>query len=517
MGLLVPLVATTASSAGAAPSKVLPPGLAPTQVNVSNDNSLRYGEPDIAVNPNNPNNLVYNVLTSQYTYQCQAAQDPNCTQFSLGNPSGQCNVPGFLSTRVFVTSNRGRSWSKVNFPAIPELRTQAGGNPLPGEIADPSGFHSDLLSQGDPMVTVTADGTFYIGWDAMNLAFINIPGFGTICALPDGGIAVSKSTDGGRTWSTPVLTGTGVDRPWMVSDLSTGRVYEASSGFVDSSMSTGNPTLPIFGNGISDRWVVSSPDGLHWTTPEPFGGCTTNPPTPATCYSGSGGSKMAASFGEVAATFSVTAVDPSDPTTATNNAACMFFVGTTAPCTVFETSTDSGASWTRHRVPVPSDSTGEVLVAADPTRAGHFSVAVLNSTSTAFLVYTTTDNGTSFTAGATVSDNTTTTKFKGWMNFSPDGVLGLMWRSNVAAPTGAYNVFAAVSQDEGVTFSNPLQVNATPSLAPDPTYNGQDDTSVIALSRQAAFLGWGQWPTPAGVANRAGYFSAIKLQAFNHG
>jgi hypothetical protein len=485
--------------------------LAPTQVNVSNDNSLRYGEPDIAVNPNNPNNLVYNVLTSQYTYQCLAAHDPNCTMFSVGNPTGQCNVPGFLSTRVFVTSNRGRSWSKVNFSAIPELRTQAGGNPLPGEAADPSGFHSDLLSQGDPMVTVTADGTFYIGWDAMHLGFINVPGFGQVCALPDGGIAVSKSTDGGRTWSTPVLTGTGVDRPWMVTDLSTGRVYEASSGFVDSSMSTGNPALPLFGNGISDRWVVSSPDGLHWTSPEQFGGgpgCTTNPPTLATCYSGSGGSKMAASFGELAATFRATAP-----------AACQFFLGATAqaPCTVFETSTDSGATWTRHAVPVPSDSTGTVFVAADPTQAGHFSVAVLNSTSTAVLVDTTTDNGTSFNAGATVSDNTLTTKFKGWMNYSADGVLGLMWRSNVSAPNGPYNIFAAVSQDEGVTFSNPLQVNATASLAPDPTYNGQDDTSVIALSRQAAFLGWGQWPAPGGVANRAGFFSAIKLQAFNHG
>jgi hypothetical protein len=154
-------------------------------------------------------------------------------------------------------------------------------------------------------------------------------------------------------------------------------------------------------------------------------------------------------------------------------------------------------------------------VAADPTQAGHFSVAVSNSTSTAFLVYTTADNGNSFNAGATVSDNTATTKFKGWMNYSADGVLGLMWRSNVSAPNGPYNIFAAISQDEGVTFSNPLQVNATASLAPDPTYNGQDDWSVIALSGQAAFIGWGQWPQPAGVANRAGYFSVVKLQAFN--
>jgi hypothetical protein len=504
----------------------LPPGLQPSQINISNNNSLRYGEPDIAVNPTNPNNLVYNVLTSQYTWQCQAAHDPNCTTFTMGNPSGEYNVPGFLSTRVYVTFDRGRTWTNVKFPTIPELRTQAGGNLLPGESADASGFHSDLLSQGDPMVTVTADGTFYIGWDAMNLGTIILPpGFmlGTVTLCPastplpgcptggllDGGIAVSKSTDGGRTWSTPVLTGTGVDRPWMVTDLSTGRVYEASSGSVEAAGSTGNPNQPLFGNGISYRWVVSSPDGLHWTSPKQLGGgpgCATTPPTQATCFSGSGGSKMAASFGELAATFR-----------ATTSAACQFFLGATAtaPCTVFETSTDSGATWTRHPVPVPSNSTGTVFVAADPTQAGHFSVAVSNSTGTTFLVYTTADNGNSFSAGATVSDNTATTKFKGWMNYSADGVLGLMWRSNVSAPNGPYNVFAAVSRDEGVIFSNPLQVNAPASLGPDPSYNGQDDTSVIALSGQAAFVGWGQWPTPGGVANRAGYFSAVKLQAFD--
>jgi hypothetical protein len=230
---------------------------------------------------------------------------------------------------------------------------------------------------------------------------------------------------------------------------------------------------------------------------------------PQTCFSGSNGSNIAASYGELAATFR-----------ATTTAACQFFLGATAtaPCTIFETSPDSGATWNRHPIEVPpSTSTGSVLVAADPTQSGHFTVAVLNSTSTAFLIYTTDDNGNTFKAGATLTDDPTTTKFKAWINYSPDGVLGLMWRRNVSSPGGPYNIFAAVSQDEGQTFSDPLQINATPSLAPDASYNGQDDTSVIALSHQAAFIGWGQWPAPAGVANRAGYFSAVKLQAFSHG
>jgi hypothetical protein len=155
------------------------------------------------------------------------------------------------------------------------------------------------------------------------------------------------------------------------------------------------------------------------------------------------------------------------------------------------------------------------LLAADPTQAGHFTVAVLNSTGSVFLPYTTTDNGNTWNAGTPLSDNSSTTKFKAAINYSSDGVLGLMWRSNASPVAGPYNVFAAISQDEGQSFSKPLQINVTPSAAPDPVRGG-DDFSVIVLSHQDAFVGWGQWPAPAGSGNQAGYFSAIKLQAFNH-
>jgi len=264
-------------------------------------------------------------------------------------------------------------------------------------------------------------------------------------------------------------------------------------------MATGNPALPIRPPGVPvDRWVLSYTDGLHWTTPQQLGGGG---------FSGSGGANFAAANGELAASFR-----------ATSGAACSFFVGAGAPCTVFQTSTNSGATWTRHPVPVPSNSTGSVLLAADPTEAGHFTVVVMNSTGTAFLSYTTDDNGNTWVAGDTLSDDTSTTKFKTAINYSPNGVLGLMWRSNVSSPGGRYDVFAAISNDQGHTFSKPLKVNATPSEAPDPTFygNASDDFSSIALSKQAAFIGWAHWPAPGGVANRAGYFSSVKLQAFGN-
>jgi hypothetical protein len=567
LGLVLPLLVWMAPSAGAAsPSgsrSVRPPGLKPTQVDLTNDQTHRYGEPEIAVNPRNPNNLVYFVMSNMLTYQCEAAGDPNCQLLPLsGTPAGEYNVPGWISTHVFVSFDRGRKWKEVSFPSIPAFRG------FPGEGTD----HSDLVSMGDPMVAVTANGTFYLGWDSMNLGIIHLPpgyvfGGVTVCpastpqpgcpvgGLIDGGIAVSKSTNGGRTWSTPVLTGTGVDRPWMSTDLSTGTVYEASSGFVDSSMSTGNSNLPLFGNGISDRWVVSSPDGVHWTAPEQLGGCDTST-TPPTCYSGSGGSNISAAHGVLAATFQ-----------ATTDAACMFFVGTSAPCTVFETSTTSGATWSRHAVAGLADASGSILVAADPARGGTYTVAALNSAQTEFDVFTTHNSGRTWIGPAVVTNNQTTTKYKPWIDYSPDGVVGLVWRSVVPSaspaadpaadpaatvadaaatvadsaadpavvsgddpcselgcisglppdvndedpPVGPYTIWAAISYDGGVRFSEPLRISTAPSPTFDPNMSGgTDDTSDITLSNHDVYLGWGDWRP----GNVAGFFSAVKIQAF---
>jgi hypothetical protein len=74
---------------------------------------------------------------------------------------------------------------------------------------------------------------------------------------------------------------------------------------------------------------------------------------------------------------------------------------------------------------------------------------------------------------------------------------------------------AAISADQGASWSAPLQISTAPSPASDPlwaTGGDRDDTSVIALSRQGAFIGWGDW-RPGHVQ---GFFSAVKLQAFDH-
>src|SRR5262249_41554013 len=106
-----------------------------------------------------------------------------------------------------------------------------------------------------------------------------------------------------------------------------------------------------------------------------------------------------------------------------------------------------------------------------------------------------------------------------WLAYSPDGVLGLMWRSNLPGPgpTFRFNVWAATSNDGGGTFSKPLKISTAPSPAPDPTVtiagiDVADDFSYITLDQQYAYIGWADWRP----GDRSGFFSRVDLRAFKH-
>jgi len=467
IGLAIASLAA-ATPSGAAPKGDLPPGLQPTEVNVTNDLTYRWGEPQIAVNQKNPNNLIYFVLRDRFSFACVKAGNTDCNDLF--------GVPGKIVNKLYVSFDRGKTWAQRDFPGQP-----------PGK--DP------LEWQGDPMVASTADGTLYIAWDAIHLDAT--PPLGSHIY---GCIAASKSTDGGLTWSVPVCTGTPVDRPWLETDLSTGRIYEVSSGVLGPLSGGIAGATP---GTINDRWVVASQDGVNWTPLHRLGGTDG-----VNQFSGATSSRLSAANGVLSATFR-----------STSNAACAFFVGGSAPCTVFQTSTDDGATWSRHRVPAPSDSTGQVQLAADPTTPGHFTVAVLNSTSSRFLVFQTRDSGTTWSAPTEVFDSGPAfVKQRPWMAYSPDGVLGMMWRANQASgiDTAPFLVWAATSDDGGATLSTPLQISTVVSPAPDNGYTAEDDFSFIALSHQDAFIGWADWRGAPNSGDRAGFFSGVKLQAFTH-
>jgi hypothetical protein len=474
LGVFVPLLAVAAPSGYAASAGALPPGV--TEVQVTNDPTHRWGEPEVAVNPTNPNNLVYAILGVAFTNECleKAATDPasNCALVDTAyrqQPIGLMhNVPNFSLVSVFVSFDRGKTWKKST--------------DLPGQIpVFPRGNQGQGLS-GDPMVTAGPDGTFYIGWDALH--FANLPS-----AITDyGGIGASKSTDGGRSWSDPVLTGTTVDRPFMKVDLATGVVYEASSGRAPGPTASGDPTTPA--TGAADRHLVSSKDGVHWTKPEPFGGVTGTM------------AQMGAAHGIVATAFK---------TTERSNALC----GTApTPCTIFQTTTDAGTNWSRQVLSIPSTYTGNPLVAADPSKPGHFAIAVLTNSDTHFAVYQTPDSGKTWSGPTIVTDDPGKTHYHGWMAYSPKGVLGVTWKTREASPGGTtlapFNVFAVISKDGGATFSRPLKINSAQYQAPDsrPFAESGDCCSYLAMSADDLFVAY------ATSGDKIGMFSVVKLDAF---
>jgi hypothetical protein len=515
VGLAAGLLVSTASTAGGTPRNDVPPALKTTQIDVSNSNnpsccpdlSNRYGEPEVAVNPKNPNNIVYVANQQAFTYSCQfPTPTPNCTLVQSAvcpfftppggtpppcQPAGLINnVPGFYSSSIFVSSNRGRTWTKVDPPGNPP-GASAGINPV-----------------GDVTIAAAPDGSFYLAYDDQAFQFgtcLTPPGPPAGCIpssiIKAGGIAVSKSTDGGLTWSTPTFTGTPVDRPFITVDASTGTIYEASGEGPLGSASTGIPdpspptAFPPCAPPLADRWLVASTDGgKTWSNPKGF------------------------NFGGICGPVSgpyVTAAHGTFAAAGMSNSGTV--CGAITPCVVFQTTQLAGTTdWTRHILPNSSDSSGSPMVAADPSRAGHFTVAFADKAGTQFHVYQTFDSGMNWTTNPFPQTPTGGGIWHPWMSYSPTGVLGLMWQVNPPASHVPYSVWAALSDNGGATFTSPAQLATSPptqQAAISFIGNLGDDFSFITLDRQYAYVAYADWSP----GDRQGFMSTIKLHPMDHG
>jgi hypothetical protein len=481
------------------PTKLLPLfvlllGLVPPcrgqDIEVTKDPTHRWGENNIVVNPKNPENLVIATVGTGFTKDCRE-HSPACqlvmADFGVGRPFPQAKgiftVADFNVVAAIVSFDRGKTWKSIRIPVTP---------------AD----HPDLTGAGDPSVAATADGTFYFSFDDTNWG---TPGR----ALPDAGVAVSKSTDGGTSWSTPVLTGTPIDGPKMTADTSTGKIYEASSTLLGPH-STGDAKSAA--GKEMDRWLVSSKDGLHWTAPQAMGGV---------------GMSMSAAHGVLATAFEASV----QPTmfSAPNAQLCG---GKKAPCVIFETTTDAGKTWTRHVLPGPASASNapdsQPMVAADPSKRGQFAVAVpINGRE--YHVYRTHDAGQTWQGPVGLTEDVGKTHYHSAMAYSEKGVLAIMWQtaqsppgqSAMAAPAGGpgggpafpYNVWAAISRDGGTSFSAPLKISSAESPAPpsDPFGNAGDDYSSIAVSGNHVYVTWADWRSQ----ERANFFRDVALEDFN--
>jgi hypothetical protein len=467
IGVAVSLAGTAAATAGTRGAR--PHDLAPRVVNVTGDQGFIFGEPEVAVNPRDLANLVYVATKNGDTPACQQSGNASCqpvTTIFGPQPAGLINdVPGFSPNVIDVSFNHGLTWRSVTVPTLPPPSPDTG-----------------FLMGGDPAISVGPNGTFYFSEDVVNFQTGLPPQTPTIAK--DAGIATSTSTDGGLTWSTPVLSQTPADRDFMAVDTSTGTVYEESG---EGPLGTGSTANPNAATGtVAGRWLVASKDGVHWTTPAALG-------------AGFLGPYLAAAKGLLATGGH-----------GTTSAQC----GGPSACLLFETTSDAGQTWSQHVIPNSADSADGALIAADPTRRGHFSVAWLNAADTQLDVVQTTDAGNTWSAPTVVSEDRTKVHWKPWITYSANGILGLMWRTwEGAANTSAYNVWAAVSRDGGATFSQPLEVSNgdSPAPYPNPFPTFADDFSFITIAGDDVYVAWADWRAGA----RQGFLSDIQLQAFH--
>ena len=515
--IAAPLVGSTVSSAaGTAPTNPVghiaaaplgqPPGT--LEVNVMNE-AVRGGEPELAVNPQNPQNLLFGHTVVANNYANDSFQ------------AGFGRVPGGLQS----SSDAGQTWTADQSPP---LSLTEGPNPFLQFIGHPgaAGFTS-MNGGGDAIEASGPDGSLYAGGVVVGPVITSGPirlddnvgntlGF----EVDQGAIVVVRSTDGGKTFGPsssvlsdqgllgmvqrgmhPSLGGFGVnpfDRPWISVDRSSGDVYVST---------TAHP----------ERYVAVSHD--HAQTWGPVEALDCDPaPTPArsdavTCgaYPESGGGSIASALGVLGAGYIASAAP-----------------GRSCPCAVFETSTDAGAHWSRHVVADHLQNGSDIFIAADSFNQGRFAVLVLPGHTVAgglaglsasrnvplgVAIVTTSDSGNTWSFPWLLGDEAGThITNRPWIAYTsvqdgtgPTGVLAVLWR-NAYPPynprsflvPGTQNVFAAVSRDNGGTFGAPVQLNSAASPPPDPVQFAEDDVSWVVVTTQYVYGAWGDWRATSG-------------------
>jgi hypothetical protein len=174
------------------------------ELNVQRDTRFRGGEPEIAINPKNPKNMVMVwAAMQQITTPVAGTPYPGlAAQFAsvvTGMQTIQCQMA--------YTFDGGTTWFPAPFP------------------------ERDKPACGDPMVVADSKGAFHITFDLMGIPLTpNTEG-----TQPIDQVAASRSTDGGRSWSVPIDVGTIVDRPFFRIDPSSDWLYETSGGLLSAS------------------------------------------------------------------------------------------------------------------------------------------------------------------------------------------------------------------------------------------------------------------------------------------
>lgn len=383
------------------------------EIDMTQSNGTREGQPVVAVNPLNPDNIVY--VTTRF-YPLPSLE-----------PVGGC----FLA----YTFDRGRTWTNIT-------------------ASYPLGIAPKC---GEPQVSVDANGTFYI---LNNQVFSGLEA--NMAAHPQ----VSKSTDGGRTWTDPSVTPLYMQgAPKLRIDIATGKIYAngASSWEYPAAVS------------------VSSDGGETWAPfnqiPGPIDICLDYEIDNLPPVCGFPGRSIAVHDGILAS--AAQGVDGNPEMYISRDDGMTW---STLPLTDSEgrlVANGTGPMMPVSGIGLPSDPTP--WVSADPTKTGRFALMIPREFT--LEIYITENSGKTF-RGPTLVQSPDAQRPA--MDFGSTGLLGIMWRTN---SSGLLDVYSTVSFDSGRTFATPLKVTHLTQTVGSTGQPG-DRTSFIALTDRYAYIAW---------------------------
>jgi hypothetical protein len=149
------------------------------------------------------------------------ATHPHIESFIAVDPQ---NAQHLLATAISIVRGENRTYPYVSF--------DGGKSWTRGRVVG----DSSVVTGGDPVIHITRDGTSFF------------------CTLTDRNAVISRSTDGGRTWSSSVILPY-ADRQWMARDSSRGpfggRTYFTGTG-VFTSRDSGRAVSPFFARSDDD-------------------------------------------------------------------------------------------------------------------------------------------------------------------------------------------------------------------------------------------------------------------------